>query len=48
MAWISIPLPAAVLGVLTIAALLWRPMGPLPLMGGAVLGAMRKGAWGGG
>jgi chromate transporter len=40
---------AAVLGVLTITALLWRPMGPLPLMlGGALMGVARMSAWGGG
>jgi chromate transporter len=40
---------AAVLGVLTVTALLWRPMGPLPLMlGGALLGVVRMGAFGSG
>jgi chromate transporter len=39
---------AAALGVVTIALLLWRPMGPFPLMlGGALMGVVRMFVWGG-
>jgi chromate transporter len=39
---------AAALGVVTIALLLWRPMGPFPLMlGGALMGVVHMFVWGG-
>lgn len=38
---------AAALGLATVAILLWRPIGPMPLMlGGALLGVLRMTAWG--
>jgi chromate transporter len=39
---------AAALGVVTIALLFWRPMGPFPLMlGGALMGVVHMFVWGG-